>query len=512
MSTSPRPNILFLMTDQQRFDAMSAHGGKARTPHLDQLAAGGVDLRTHFANAPVCVPSRCTIFSGRYTSAHGVRENNSLLAPHEPHIFKLLKEAGYHLSYTGKNHLLEDAETANFNFFDDLRRVAPTPEPEGADAFHKYQRERRDRMREYGSWASADFHDFPDAVTETGRIGGITAGEVARAPADRPWCVVGSFHDPHAPHVAPRRFESWYPLEEVELPEVDEAGFATKHRRFAIKREAQGSLRATEEDKKRYLAAYYAMVSGVDEQVGRILEALASRPDAENTIVVFISDHGDLNWHYGMHKKDLVLVDHLLRVPCIIHWPRRFGARVVEGALTEHVDLVPTLLELCGIEAPLGIQGTSLVDLLEGRTTEHKDRIYADVCPTWYRMPFRDYEDFRTTWERAREDRSTWPCLPEHPVQNNPGAIYNVPGDHNRCVRTTAFKYIWYGDGFEELYDLAQDPGETRNVAGEPAYAATRAEYRQKLFEAAVANGDPLSPREEKDFRKRFSDWVVASV
>src|SRR5690606_21687840 len=109
-----------------------------------------------------------------------------------------------------------------------------------------------------------------------------------------------------------------------------------------IKHRAQGSDKATDEDKRRYLSAYNSMCSFVDEQVGNILAMLRQRPDADRTIVVFTSDHGDFAWHHGLCKKDLMLCEDLLHVPAIIHWPERFGHQVVENTYTEHVDWMPT--------------------------------------------------------------------------------------------------------------------------------------------------------------------------
>src|SRR5690606_27408217 len=120
---SPRiapPNLLIILTDQQRFDSLSAHGGTGRTPHFDALAAHGVNLRKHYAQSPVCVPSRSTMFTGRYPGAHGVMENFLHIGAQEIHLFKVLQKSGYWLAYHGKNHLLPAAEmAANFQDFSD---------------------------------------------------------------------------------------------------------------------------------------------------------------------------------------------------------------------------------------------------------------------------------------------------------------------------------------------------------------------------------------------------------
>ena len=478
------------MTDQQRFDAMSCHGGWVRTPVLDRLAGDGCDLLGHFAQAPVCVPSRTSLFTGRYPHAHRVLENDARLAAHEVHLFKALKQHGYHLTYTGKNHLLPHHEAlANFDGFDDpLEDPAATPERR---AYRDLERASLARLQDIGSYASGEYHDFPDEVTTTGRIARQVMAQLETAPPDRPWCVVGSFGDPHVPHLAPRRFEPLYPLENLPLPAWDETQLATKPKRVRIKRSAQNAAAATEADQRRYLGIYGAMCSYVDEQIGLILDRLRARPDADRTVVVFVSDHGDFAWNQGLCKKDLLLYDDLLHVPAILHWPGRIKPRRVADTLTEHIDVVPTLLDLAGIEVPFGCQGRSFAPLLRGETAVHRDEVHAEVCYPWMRLGFDTMEDLAAARAAAR-----W-----H------GPTYNVPGDYTKAVRTREWKYVWFGDGFEELYDLRADPGESTNLAGDTRHAATLGEMRLRLLQWFAQSADPRSPLTEREQLRQFDRW-----
>lgn len=476
------------MTDQQRFDALSRHGGWIQTPHLDALAAGGTDLSQHFAQAPVCVPSRCTLFTGRYPHTHRVLENDARLAPHEVHLFRALRESGYHLTYAGKNHLLPEAEmTANFDHYDSGK---------GGDtpvrlAYQRLEREAQDRLVTTGSWASSTYHDFEDDDTTSGRIARAACEHLAAAPTDRPWCAVASFHDPHVPHLAPRRFAASYPPDSIPIPLFDPAELAGKHPRVRVKRDAQNAPAATAEEQRHYLAVYGAMCSFIDELIGRIRATLAARADAERTVIVFTSDHGDFGWHHGMCKKDLVLYDDLLHVPAIFHYPPAIPAGVVQDALTEHTDMVPTLLELAKIPPPQGCQGRSLLPLLRGETSHHRDTVYAEVCYPWMRSGYRTVEEFHTA---RREGRAR-------------GAPFNVPGDYTKALRTSEWKYIWYGDGFAELYDLRNDPAESRNLADDPAHAATRQRLHLQLMEWVTASADPRSPLNEQQDTDHYARW-----
>lgn len=497
-SRTPPPNLLVIVTDQQRFDSFSAHGGPARTPHFDALAVEGVDLRKHYAQAPVCVPSRSTLFTGRYPSAHGVMENFIRIGENEIHLFKVLQKAGYSLAYHGKNHLLPTAEMArNFEEFS---------EPEfnhGGDplraSYVALERQSLARLSTHGSFASAMFHDFPDEVTTTGVIANAALSTLDHAPVDRPWCAVASFYAPHVPHLAPRRFADSYPAEAMSLPPLPEGdAFAGKPPRLRIKYHAQAADRATDADKRLYLSVYASMNAFVDEQVGRILAALRNRPDADCTIVVFTSDHGDFCWHHGLCKKDLVLYEDLLHVPAVIHWPAALKPQIVDYAFTEHTDLVPTLLDLAGIDAPPGCQGRSFARLLKGETRSFRDSIYAEVCYPWMRNPFPDYASFRAAW------KSTEPGQ----IALRSGASYNVPGDHTKAVRTSKWSYLWYGDGFEELYALEDDPEEWNNLAADPRHAETLTAMRKLLHDQAAQVVDERSAAEISATAAAFPNWI----
>ena len=497
-ASQKRPNVLFIMTDQQRWDALGCHSGKVFTPNLDRLAAEAADFRQFFTQSPVCVPSRCNLFAGRYPHSHRVRENNARLDPHEVHLFKALKQVGYRLGYVEKNHLLENGEFANFDFTD----LPQDEEPTGERAeFLKFKKQQGSKLRTVASWASAAFHDFSPEVTTPYRSRESAIEFLRSNPADQPFCLCVSFADPHAPHVAPRKFESMYPLDEIEVPEAPEGVLEQKAPRFRIKQEAQGSLLASEEDKQRYLAVYRSMISWVDENVGAILDALDEQGLRDETIIVFTSDHGDFNFDYGMCKKDLVLLDCLLRVPCLIAWRGHVKPREV-SALAEQIDVLPTLLELCGAEVPFGCQGRSLAALLAGRTDAHRDEVHAEICPPWLANPYKTFEEFRREWEAHHEE-------PEHVLGWT--APFNVPGDFTKMLRTEDFKYILYGDGFEELYDLRADPGETENLARRPEHAETTARMRLELLQWNARSEDPLDPMWHRKHLAEYDGWQPAA-
>lgn len=492
---APRPNILLLMMDQLRFDALSIHGGQARTPHLDRLARQSVNLHGFFSAAPVCVPSRCSLFTGRYGHSHRVLENDARLAPFEPHLFKVLKQAGYRLGYVGKNHLLETNEFANFDFV-----AGHESEPAIGERarFKAFAKERGSRLRQIGAWASSAWYDLDEKWSDA-YIDRERAIEFLRkAPANQPFCLGVSFIEPHVPHVAPRKFEAQYPLDQIRLPAVKPGVLQNKAPRYQIKQAVQNALTATETDRRRYLAVYFSMISWVDENLGAILETLQARGLRDNTIIVFTSDHGDFGFDYGLCKKDLVMLDVLMRVPFFISWPGRLQPRVVSDTLVEQVDVLPTLLDLCQVPIPFGVQGKTFGPLLRGESTRHKEAVHGEICYPWMRNLYQDADSFQKAWQEAQS-------TPGHPLRFT--APFNVPGDYSKMLRTRQWKYIWYGTGFEELYDLRADPREETNLATSPEHQPILSDLRLQLFRWQAESQDPLSPKNQKELIRTFHQW-----
>ena len=491
-----RPNLLFIMTDQQRYDALGANGNDViRTPNLDAIASRGVNLHDYHVNAPVCVPSRCTLFTGRYLHSHRVRENHTLIeSDREIHLFRILRHAGYSIGYVGKNHLLERHEFENFDHADvwnTTHVMSPSEE-----AVHAFGKSRGRPMRERGAWAGATFHDLPPEHTRPYVKASSAIRFLEERPADRPFCLCLSFSDPHAPHIALRKYEEQYPLAAMKLHEYPEGELEQKAVRFGVKWRAQQSDKAAEEDKRRFMAVYFSMISWVDEQVGRVMRRLAELGLAENTIVVFTTDHGEFCFDHNMVKKDLVLLDSLLHVPLLVSWPARLEHRDVRGPLVEEVDVLPTLLDLAGVDAPLGVQGRSFAKLLTGEATEHKDAVYAEICPPWLYNPHTTYEAFLEDW-RARSDQPP---------------PFNVVGDFNKSVREREYRYVWYGTGEEELYDHRSDPREWRNVANEAAYAEVKNRLKLRLLEWNALSEDPLDPITIRQLQQAYGDWKGGRV
>ncbi|MFP4381262.1 MAG: sulfatase [Candidatus Sumerlaeia bacterium] len=487
-----KPNLLFIMTDQQRFDALGANGnGLIHTPNLDKLAAAGANVQSYYSNCPVCVPSRCTLFTGRYPHSHRVRENHNLLEfGREIHLFRVLKQAGYTLGYTGKNHLLESEEMENFDYVK-VKEASDAPE------LKEWYADYRKKMAEEGKpelWRGGVFHDFPEETTRTYQTGSGAIEFLKKQTKDQPFCLCASFSDPHVPHLAPAKFKDLYPEDKMQPYSWSEGELEKKARRFGMKWRAQKADRVDDEGRRHYMAVYYGMISWVDEMIGRILDELKAQGLDENTIIVFTADHGEFCFEHNMYKKDLVLLESLLHVPFLICWPGKLESQVVKDAMMEEVDVMSTILDLMGIEAPFGIQGTSFAPCLKGERQGHKDAVFAEICPPWLYNKFESYEAFE-------EHHGGWESTP-----------YNVPGDYTKAIRERNFRYIWYGTGEEELYDLRTDPQEFDNVAEHPDYQAEKSRLKLRLLEWGALTEDPLDPLSIRQLQKHYDQWQGARV
>ncbi len=500
MNCNDRPNLLIITTDQQRYDALAANGNpRIQTPNLDKLADSGINLGHYFVNNPVCFPSRATLFTGRYPHSHKIRGNGIYLqSDREIHLFRVLKNEGYSIGYVGKNHLLRTEEFQNFDhadvwgynhadFWSNGEGLTP-----GQKAYNDFEKGANQDLRLKGAWAGARFHDLPEEDTKAWLMADSAIDFLQSREGDEPFCLYLSFYEPHAPHVAPRRFESVYPPDKMPLPEVPEGELEGKPSRYPQKYNALKMPAATKADYQRFIAVYYSMVSFVDEQVGRVMDVLADRQLLDNTIVVYTSDHGDFCGDHGMVKKDTVHLDSLLHVPFLLSWPGKLASQRVDEALVEETDVMPTLLDLMGLEIPEGVQGQSFRPLLEGTSREFHEAVFAETCNPLARNPYPSYEAYLEDWHR------------DNPGQATP---IGVPGEYTKTIRTSDWRYNWYASGEEELYEYATDPHEHVNRASDASLAETKTRLKLQLLEWALKSEDPLDPKKEKAMQERYPDW-----
>jgi arylsulfatase A-like enzyme len=479
-----RPNILFLMTDQHRFDCLGANGNVLiRTPNLDRLAARSANFQNAFVQAPVCVPSRVSFFTGRYPHSHRNRVNYTPADPREVFLQRVLQDAGYQTGSVGKLHLhpptKEHARSTGFDrvFLDD--GVSKT------DPYSDYVkwREAHDPQARlpYNQTAPATpgGNPFRGAIryryTPTAWTGDRTLELLKEFAADpRPFFLYASFFKPHSPHTVPEPYHAMFDNVEIPLPRRVTLDYI-RTLPLPVQKQILRGRPQYDMDRARLqwiYRSYYGAVAMADYEIGRILDTLEQSGKADNTIIVFSTDHGDQLLEHGLEGKN-VFFEHSVHIPLLVAYPGHVRPGKVQE-LVETVDVVPTLLEWAGIAAPKGVQGRSLAPLLAGLAYEARSAVFAEnIIP-----------------EVITSGQLKFEYAPGEGV----GGIRHPDA---KMARTQRWKFNYYPGGDGELYDLAEDPGEWRNLYHDAAHRAVRDEMRQRILDWMITadEAEQIAPR-----------------
>jgi arylsulfatase A-like enzyme len=477
------PNILWICTDQQRFDTLGCHGNSfVRTPHIDALATQGTLFEKAYSQSPVCTPSRASFLTGRYPRTTRARQNGQDIPADERLISRILADHGYACGLSGKLHLSACHPTA-----------APLMErriDDGYINFHwshhpaRHAASNNWAANEYDVWLRQRGSQYTTTPFEGSRHVQIGMPEVlhqttwcsdkaiefmqANADYDHPWMFSVNIFDPHHAFDPPMAYLQPYldRLDEIPLPNYVRGELENKPRIQTIDHEGAYGGRAgfeydqmSERDHRLVRAAYWAMCDLIDLQVGRMLAALDETSQRGNTIVIFMSDHGEMLGDHGIYLKGSYFYEEAVHVPLMMAGPGIAAGRRV-GEMVELADIVPTLLDLCGISREPGIQGRSFSAALHGEAIEGRTDIYSEY----------------------------YNAMPWHPPTVNPQAT---------MVRTDTMKMVAvHGEEDEgELYDLINDPTESHNLWFDPSYSTEKLKMYRRLCDRMAWTADPLPLR-----------------
>ncbi len=465
-----RPNVVLLYTDQQRWDTIH-YGGNPhiQTPNLDRLAERGVLLENAFCNCPVCMPSRQSMLSGRYPSTLGCVTNGIEMREDVLTLPKILKSYGYRTGNIGKlhfkNHSNRDHREPHPRYGFDTLILSDEP---GCyeDAYIQWVREKApDQVENCRSstppaWTGEPVHkqprnthepyifEGPEDLTHSAFVAEETIAFI-RQHQQGPFFVIAGFYAPHPPLNPPQRFVEMYNPATLPLPHQDKAD--NQDLPWASRR-----LALSDEHWQKVKAYYYALVSHVDDQVGRILAYLEEAGLMDNTLVIFTSDHGEYLGDHGLVQKGPPGLESCAHVPLLWTYPNKIPGGQRVSALIESVDIAPTILDFCGVQCPPFFQGRSFRKLIEGAAAAS-----ADAYQTRNSVYIEHKAPFKRSW---------------------------------KTVRTQHFKYCTSDAGTELLYDLQDDPYEQRNVAHHPEYREARERMRHELIRRwfTIENQYPL--------------------
>lgn len=470
-----RPNILWVMTDQHRADLTSLSGSAGPVmPTLLSLARHGTTFSSASTSYPACVPARVSLLTGRYPSAHQVRQNsNAEHAYFTADLIDVLRDAGYETFFAGKPHMHRDRDDFDHFAGPYFHTGGPQSTPEHA-AFDQW-------LDDLDHSVAQSPTPFPVEAQLPYRIvdGFLEDLDAARPHgADgRPFFAWVSFPEPHNPYQAPDPYHSMFHdvaerYERNAGPEV----IAQLSWRYQWLRDLVEEKRPGYDSQWRtYLRTYLGMLRMIDDQIARLLDGLGAHLD--NTIVAFLADHGDYVAEYGLQRKGAGLSDVLTRIPLVLSGP---GVPAGEQRSEEVsiVDLMPTFCGLLGIDLPPGVQGRDLSPLLE------RSRPTGEEFETGY---------VELGYGGVAYDAHARPAL-HFPYEGSTFDELNTvtQSGQERMVRRGDLKLIMDDRGSTWLYDLADDPAEVKNLADDPAYAQVRHELTQWLARWMMRVGDDL--------------------
>jgi choline-sulfatase len=448
---------------------VGAYGAQTvRTPNLNRLAARSVVFERHYTSCPLCAPARSSLHTGRFPhncgaiingfGPHGFREQGCL-RPEEITAPELLAQAGYHVIHVGVDHVRADPPLHERGCFaryvsnPDHRRHVKARGLQFPDlSAHQHPCPTRVGGRlETVRFSSPDpgRHPFPVEDYLDVFFANQAVAALRQAPDDRPFALFCFLWLPHPPFVIPEPYCSLYSPDQIALPPNVPSHQEGKPAMHLHHLPGQVGAGRTADQWRATWASYYGCVTLVDECVGRVLDALQEKGAAEDTLVLFHPDHGEmLGAHHYFQK--MVCYEESAHVPLMIAGPGIEPGR--SDALTSHVDILPTLLDYAGVPVPAQVQGTSLRPLLEGTANAVHDAVFVE---------------------------------------------YNgnvAPDAFQRCVISGTHKYIHNEGDRDELYDLRNDSWEDHNLAADPAYQDVRGELRARLSQWMQETEDFLPP------------------
>ncbi|WP_167357196.1 sulfatase-like hydrolase/transferase [Paenibacillus pectinilyticus] len=469
MSRPNRPNMLIFMTDQQQAQVIDERH-PCRTPHLNQFAREGITFDRTYTTMAHCCPSRASFFTSLYPSQHGIHNNvctptaiQKALNPGVETFGEKLRDAGYSLHFTGKWHISTEENPADRGW-EELKVTAGKDVYMGAsiaawqemEATVKSAAERKPGELLRPGWDEFVLYGTADKrYEETDDYDVVTKAKERLAElkgAEQPWCMYVGVLGPHDPFIVPEKYAKMYKAEEVELPPNYHDSLQDKPRIYERMRRVWDQL--SEQEVKESIAHYWGYCTMVDDMFGEVLEALERTGQADNTLVVFLSDHGESGGAHGLYLKGISPYEETYRIPCVVRWPE-------------------------GIVQP-GRHVESLVSIM-------------DLAPTF--MAVADAGDLNG----GGAGRSLLPWLRNEnvPAENWRDAVYNQCNGveiyyTQRMVRTERYKFVYNPADFDELYDLQEDPYEMINLAGDPARKPLLSMLYQKMWQEAAANGDRI--------------------
>ncbi len=428
------PNFLIIMSDEHAPQYSSIYGHPlVQTPNMERLAQAGVTFENAYCNSPLCTPSRMSFMTGRYVHQIECWDNATPLRSDAVTWAHLLRSVGYDVVLSGKQHFSGHDQLHGFR-----AQLARDLHAERSHPIVSWD----DGIRTASSpWPS--IYDAGPGTTEEIEVDDLVqtrALEYLRDPArkDQPWALNVSFIAPHFPLIVPQRFWELYPLDQIDLPEIPPGHIDDQHQVYQRIRTMFGFPEFPEDLVRRARAAYYGLITYFDEKIGELIDTLAATNQLENTVIVHISDHGEMNGEHGMWRKSN-FYEASSRIPLQIAWPGHIPAGERRPEVVSLVDVIATIVDIAEVEPITPLAGDSLLPLLQDQAVDWKNEAFAEYLA--------------------------------HGV-DRPMAM----------LRQGRYKLNYSLDDPPELYDLKNDPNEFNNLGEHAGYQTVVEDLQARLL------------------------------
>ncbi len=474
------PNIVLILTDQFRADASAREGFPLNTtPFLDSLAQTGIWFNRAYCASPACIPSRTSMLTGRFPSATHVRSNMNLKdAFYETDIFQVLRDKGYQTALIGKNHSYLEPEMLDY-WKEYSHLGVSNPQDEKERAFNEYLQGTHFYMEEKPA-------PFPASMQLPARIVTDAENWLEKRPINstEPFFLYISIPEPHNPYQVSEPYYSMFPPQSLPPVAVGPEVLPLKGNKWVLQKEMmEMGYPEFEKNIPRIRSNYYGMMRLIDDEVKSFVDYLRKSGLYENTILIFVADHGDFTGEYGLIKKGVEMPECLIRIPMLWHGPGILQSKEAHEAHVSNVDIMPTICNILGVPIPEGVQGRSIWPLLQGKTYPKEEFSSIIIQQGFGGLHFTDlveYDPYTQDGNLSKgkiefDELNTW---------SQSGMM--------RALRKGDWKLVYDMQGSGQLYNLSEDPAEIENLFGDTAYIAKQLELMEDMMSWELRTQDPL--------------------
>ncbi|SEA03698.1 Arylsulfatase A [Porphyromonadaceae bacterium KH3R12] len=488
------PNVIIIMADQLRVDLMRREGYPLNTmPFVDSLAGQGTWFNRAYTAAPASGPARVSMLTGRFPSATHVRSNHNLRdAFYTKDLFDVAREQGYVTALIGKNH--SHLSPDRVDYWSPYNHDGQDSEnkSEIGKAFDEYLKTldmyADMKPAPYGIEGQLPYRMVDDATQWIGSL------------SDKPFLIWFSIAEPHNPYQTCEPYYSMFPPESLPLMRSSADDMKIKGEEYLLLSEmmAQGHV-GYQENLQRLRSIYHGMLRMIDDQLARFIGELKEKGVYDNTIILFLADHGDYVGEYGLMKKGVGLDDAIARIPMQWVGPGIKASAVPHDGHVSIIDIFPTICEVMGADIPMGVQGRSLWPLLQGKDYPEKEFESVMVQDGFGGMYYTrddttDYQEEGAVGKKGLffDELNTW---------TQSGTI--------RMLRKGDWKLVYDMDGNGQLYNLKDDPSELDNLFGSQSYKSIKDEMVENLLRWEISIQDPIPvPRRRYRFKRNEHNYL----